>query len=64
MLKLSDSLVSWGEDGAVRFWSLAGEPSGSAWIAPTNVEMVDTINDDLWVGLSGRPHRLLFDEPD
>jgi hypothetical protein len=58
---LADGLVSLGRDEAIRFWSLAGEPTGSAWIAPANVEMVATVNDDLWVGLLGRPHRLLFD---
>ena len=26
VLALSDGLVSWGGDGAIRFWSLAGEP--------------------------------------
>ena len=30
VLALADGLVSWGWDGAIRFWTLAGEPGRAA----------------------------------
>ncbi|MHC2371324.1 hypothetical protein ACVIQT_005972 [Bradyrhizobium diazoefficiens] len=101
-LALADALVSWGDDGAIRFWSLAGEPrlGGDAraheggvsgvlaltegllswggdevirrwsrdgksiarcWIDPAPIEVAVSNGTDVWVGLRGRPHRLLFE---
>lgn len=57
VLALEDGLVSWGEDGAIRFWGRDGAPR-PAWIAPARIEMVTISNGCLWIGLLGRPHRL------
>jgi hypothetical protein len=60
VLALADGLVSWGEDHVIRRWGLDGAHRGPAWIAPAPLEIVTKVNDDLWVGLIGRPHRLLL----
>jgi hypothetical protein len=57
---LADGLVSWGGDYVIRRWDPDGTPRGLAWIAPAPLDMITKIDDILWVGLLGRPHRLLL----
>jgi hypothetical protein len=61
VLALADGLVSWGSDDVIRRWSPDGAPRGPAWIAPAPLDTVTKVDDDLWVGMLGRPHRLLLD---
>jgi hypothetical protein len=60
VLALADGLVSWGGDDVIRRWSPDGAPRGPAWIAPAPLDIVTKFADDLWVGMLGRPHRLLL----
>ena len=61
VLALADGLVSWGNEGAVRRWSCDGKSMARCWIAPAPIEVVVSNGTDVWVGLLGRPHRLLFE---
>ena len=61
MLALADGLVSWGGDGVTRRWSRDGKSAARCWIAPAPVEAVASNGTDVWVGLLGRPHQLLFE---
>jgi hypothetical protein len=61
LLAMADGLVSWGEDNIVRRWRIDGAPKGIAWIAPASIETATKLHDELWIGLLGRPYRLLLD---
>jgi hypothetical protein len=60
ILALADGAVSWGDGDIIRRWTPDGVPHGPPWIAPAPLDMVTKVADDLWVGLLGRPHRLLL----
>jgi hypothetical protein len=60
VLALADGLVSCDADGIIRQWGPDRAPRGPAWIAPAPLEMVTKLDDELWVGLLGCPHRLLL----
>ena len=61
MLALTAGLVSWGEDGVIRQWGSDMMPRRPAWIAPAPLDIVTKFYDELWVGMLGRPHRLVLD---
>jgi hypothetical protein len=59
VLALSDRLVSWGRDGAVRFWSFGGRPITPPWFPPSEYpEWISVLNGALWCGLLGKLFRL------
>jgi AcrR family transcriptional regulator len=57
---LANGFVSWGADGVVRQWGPDRMPKGAAWVAPAPLDFVTMVDDGLWVGMLGRPHRLLL----
>jgi WD40 repeat protein len=60
LLAVADGLLSWGHEGMVRRWTRDGKSTDRCWIAPTPIEAMTSNGVDVWVGLMGRPHRLLF----
>jgi hypothetical protein len=60
VLALEDGLVSWGRDDVIRWWDRQGKPSDTPWLAAARLEFVQVIGREFWVGLMGRPFRLLL----
>jgi WD40 repeat protein len=61
---IGDELLSWGADDLIRRWGRDNTAKGPPWIAPAPLEMVTKVDNELWIGLLGRPHRLLRNELD
>jgi hypothetical protein len=64
VLALPGEVISWGTDNVVCRWDRFGAPIGAPWIAPAAIEFVWLLQCDVWVGLMGRPQRLLIGGPE
>jgi len=64
VLSLEDGrLVSWGKDDVIRVWDRWGVPKGVPWFAPSRLEGVTVVVNDVWPILLGRPFRLILGTP-
>jgi WD40 repeat protein len=59
VVAFGDRLVSWRDDGTIHFSDQTGN-SEAAWFSPAPLEFVNIVGTGLWVGLLGRPFRLLL----